>query len=248
MSNDPCNPCEQQIADLDRSIGMMGRLTEMLVAEACHALTDDNASSTSTIATSDYGIHELHREIEERVVAMLGRCVLTVDDTRQAISVLKVAAELDRICDLSHNINKRALIISDETYPKELLTGLRLMAELASEQLHDVLDAYAARDGDRAMAVWRNDHRLDEVYNAVFRQLLTYMMESPRNIGLCAQLLFVAKNLERIGDHTTNIAEPVNYMTRGLPPEGERPKNDLTSSALPKVRGKHEIRDQLDVD
>ena len=235
MPDDHCNPSEQEIANLDSRIGMMGRLTEKLVSEACYALTGNIPPRTSAIMTSDTRIHEMHREIEEQVIAMMVQCEPAAHDSRQAISVLKVAAELDRICDLSENITKRALSISGEAYPKELLTSLRLMFKLASEQLHDVLDAYAARDADRAMAVWRDDHRLDEVYNSVFRQLLTHMMENPRNISICAQLLFVAKNLERIGDHTTNIAEPVNYLTRGALPEGERPKNDLTSSALPKV-------------
>lgn len=248
MPDDPCDPYNEETATLDSKIGMMGRLTEKLVAEACHGLTGDSPTRASAIVAGDSRIHELHREIEEQIIAMMVRCEPATYDSRQAISVLKIAAELDRICDLSENITKRALTISGEHYPKELLTSLRLMGKLASEQLHDVLDAYAARDADRAMAVWRNDHRLDEVYNSVFRQLLTYMMENPRNIGLCAQLLFVAKNLERIGDHTTNIAEPVNDMTRGAPPEGERPKSDLTSSALPKFPSKHEIRDQLDVE
>ena len=133
---------------------------------------------------------------------------------------------------MAKNVAKRALTISGETHPKGLLTGLQHMTDLASQQLKEVLDAYAARDADRALTVWRNDEKLDAVYNSVFRELLTYMMEDPRNIGLCTHLLFVAKNLERIGDHTTNIAETVTYMTLGSFPEGERPKNDITSSTL----------------
>ena len=95
-----------------------------------------------------------------------------------------------------------------------------------------MLDAFAARDAEKAMKVWRDDEKIDALYNSVFRELLTYMMEDPRNIGLCAHLLFIAKNVERIGDHTTNIAETVNYLARGELPAGERPKNDNTSSTL----------------
>ena len=106
------------------------------------------------------------------------------------------------------------------------------MTDLASRQLKDVLDAYAARDADRALAVWHQDEKLDAVYNSVFRELLTYMMEDPRNIGLCTHLLFVAKNLERIGDHTTNIAETVHFLARGTALTDERPKTDVTTSTL----------------
>ena len=106
------------------------------------------------------------------------------------------------------------------------------MVDLALRQLKDVLDAFATRDADKALEVWNNDKNIDALYNSVFRELLTYMMEDPRNIGLCTHLLFIAKNVERIGDHTTNIAETVTYLARGAFPDGERPKNDKTSSTL----------------
>ena len=106
------------------------------------------------------------------------------------------------------------------------------MVDLASRQLKDVLDAFAVRDADKALKVWHDDENIDALYNSVFRELLTYMMEDPRNIGLCTHLLFIAKNVERIGDHTTNIAETVNYLARGALPAGQRPKNDQTSTTL----------------
>jgi phosphate transport system protein len=133
---------------------------------------------------------------------------------------------------LAKNVAKRAVAISGENHPKGLLTGLRHMVDLALRQLKDVLDAYATRNADRAMAVWRKDEKLDAIYNSVFREFLTYMMEDPRNISLCTHLLFVAKNVERIGDHTTNIAETVTYMASGSLPEGQRPKADRTSTTL----------------
>jgi phosphate transport system protein len=106
------------------------------------------------------------------------------------------------------------------------------MVELTSRSLKDVLDAYAARDAEKALKVWSGDKEVDALYNSLFRELLTYMMEDPRNIGLCTHLLFGAKNIERIGDHTTNIAETVHYMARGTPIANERPKDDRTSSTL----------------
>ena len=109
------------------------------------------------------------------------------------------------------------------------------MGELALEQLKDVLDAYIARDADKAMRVWLRDEEIDAMYNSIFRELLTYMMEDPRNIGLCTHLLFGAKNIERIGDHATNIAETVHYLVHGQPIEDERPKGDLTSTTTVQV-------------
>lgn len=223
---------ESELAVLDDKIGQMGGLAEQLVSESFNALAGHNPARAEATVASDATIDLLHKELEEQVIIMIARRQPLANDLRQVISVLKVAGELERIGDLAKNIAKRALAISGENHPKGLLTGLRHMVELASKQLKDVLDAYAARDAERALAVWRTDEKLDAIYNSVFRELLTYMMEDPRNIGLCTHLLFVAKNVERIGDHTTNIAETVTYMTRGSPPEGERPKGDTTSSTL----------------
>lgn len=223
---------EQELATLDAKIGQMGGLAEQLVGESFDALESHNPRRAEATVASDVTIDNLHKEIEEQVVSMIARRQPMADDLRQVISVLKVAGELERIGDLAKNVAKRALAVSGENHPKGLLTGLRHMVDLASRQLKDVLDAFAARDVDRALAVWRKDEKLDAVYNSVFRELLTYMMEDPRNIGLCTHLLFVAKNVERIGDHSTNIAETVTYMARGEAPRGDRPKGDTTSSTL----------------
>ena len=223
---------EQELMILDTKIGQMGGLAEQLVAESFSALESHNPKRAAATVASDATIDRLHRELEEQVIVMIARRQPMANDLRQIISVLKVAGELERIGDLAKNIAKRALAISGENHPKGLLTGLGHMVELAARQLKDVLDAYAARDAQRALNVWHQDEKLDAVYNSVFRELLTYMMEDPRNIGLCTHLLFVAKNLERIGDHSTNIAETVTYVASGQMPEGDRPKYDLTSSTL----------------
>jgi phosphate transport system protein len=223
---------EQELALLDGKISQMGGLAEELVGEAFDSLASHNPARAQATIASDATIDLLHRELEEQVILMIARRQPVANDLRQIISVLKVAGELERVGDLAKNVAKRAQTVSGEAHPKGLLTGLQHMTDLATRQLKDVLDAYSARDAERALVVWRRDENLDAVYNSVFRELLTYMMEDPRNIGLCTHLLFVAKNLERIGDHTTNIAETITYMTRGSLPEGERPKNDITSSTL----------------
>jgi phosphate transport system protein len=130
-------------------------------------------------------------------------------------------------------IAKRALAVAGENHPKPLMAGLGHMTDLAMRQLKVVLDALSYRDADKALAVWRSDASLDALYNSVFRELLTYMMEDPRNIGLCTHLLFGAKNIERIGDHTTNIAENVVFLVTGKALTDDRPKSDDTSSVVP---------------
>ena len=223
---------ENELSLLDRKIGQMGGLAEMILGDAFEALEQRNPSRAAAAVASDSSIDQLQLELEERVVVTIAKRQPMANDLRQIMAVLKVAADLERIGDYAKNIGKRAVAVAGESQPKTLLTGLRHMVELASKQLRDVLDAFAARDADKAMKVWRDDEKIDALYNSVFRELLTYMMEDPRNIGLCTHLLFIAKNVERIGDHTTNIAETVNYLARGELPAGERPKNDRTSSTL----------------
>src|SRR6476646_11437561 len=163
---------------------------------------------------------------------MIARRQPLADDLRRVLAALRIAGDLARIGDLAKNIAKRALAIATESHPKPLMTGLRHIGELALAQLKDVLDAYSARDANRALAVWRNDEKIDAMYNSLFRELLTYMMEDPRNIGISTHLLFGAKNIERVGDHTTNIAETVHFLVRGFNITDDRPKDDQTSSTL----------------
>jgi phosphate transport system protein len=145
---------------------------------------------------------------------------------------IRVSADIERIGDLAKNTAKRTHAIS-EALPRRLSTGLARMGKMAQAQLKDVLDAYARRDDAAAMAVWRSDEDLDALYNSIFRELLTYMMEDPRNISLCTHLLFGAKNLERIGDHTTNIAENIHYLIHGKTISEGRPKKDITAMMNP---------------
>lgn len=221
---------QEELALLDRRIAQMGGLAEDALGQAFDALEKRDPRLAEAVIASDKAIDRLEREVDEQVVTMIALRQPLADDLRQVIAALRITSDLERIGDLAKNTAKRALAISQEPYPKPLMSGLRNMVDRALRQLKDVLDAYAERNSELALAVWRADEQIDAMYNSVFRELLTYMMEDPRNIGLCTHLLFGAKNIERIGDHTTNIAEIVHYLVHGEPITDDRPKGDQTSS------------------
>jgi phosphate transport system protein len=221
---------EDELAGLDAKIAQMGGLAEELLGEAFEALERRDPTLAESVIGRDKAIDKLDRELEEASIVMIARRQPMALDLRQITTVMKLASELERIGDLAKNIAKRALAVSEQAPPKSLIVGIRHMVETALRQLKDVLDAFTQRDADKALAVWRRDEELDAMYNSVFRELLTYMMEDPRNIGLCTHLLFGAKNIERIGDHATNIAEMVHYLVTGVVLSDERPKGDVTST------------------
>ncbi len=223
---------EDELTLLDNRIAQMGGLVERLLGQSFDALNRRDPKLAEAAIASDKAIDVLQREIDDHAVLVIAKRQPVADDLRHIMAGLKIAADLERIGDFAKNIAKRALAIAGESHPKPLLLGLGHMVELALRQLKDALDAFAERDADKALAVWRNDEQLDAMYNSLFRELLTYMMEDPRNIGLSTHLLFGAKNLERIGDHTTNIAETVHYLVHGTAITDDRPKGDTTSSTL----------------
>jgi phosphate transport system protein len=223
---------EGELTLLDKKIAQMGGLAESILGQAFDALERRDPRLAEVAVQSDKAIDSLQLEIEEMAISMIARRQPMADDLRHIMAALHITRDLERIGDHAKNIAKRALAIANEQYPKPLMSGLRHMVERALRQLKDVLDAYSERNAELALAVWRADEQIDAMYNSVFRELLTYMMEDPRNIGLCTHLLFGAKNLERIGDHTTNIAETVHYLVHGVPLVDDRPKGDNTSSTL----------------
>jgi len=223
---------EDDLAGLDKRLAHMGGLVERLLGQSFESLNRRDPKLASASIANDKAIDALQREIEDTAIVMIARRQPVADDLRHILAGLKIAADLERIGDFSKNIAKRALAIAGESHPRPLVVGLGHMVELALRQLKDVLDAYSERDADKALAVWRHDEQLDAMYNSLFRELLTYMMEDPRNIGLSTHLLFGAKNLERIGDHVTNIAETVHYLVHGAAIVDDRPKRDDTSSSL----------------
>lgn len=223
---------EDEFTQLDKRIAQMGGLAEHSLGQAFHALERRDPNLAETVVKSDRAIDTMQREIEAFVISIIARRQPMAVDLRHLVGALRIVSELERIGDLAKNIAKRALAIVSESHPKPLMTGLRHMAELALAQLKTVLDAYAARDAEKAVSVWRSDEQIDAMYNSIFRELLTHMMEDPRNIGLATHLLFGAKNIERVGDHTTNIAETVYFLVTGTNIGDERPKGDDTSSTL----------------
>jgi phosphate transport system protein len=223
---------EEELALLDKKIAHMGGLAEHILAQSFDAIERRDPKLAEQVVKADKQVDQLEREIEEQVISMIARRQPLANDLRHVMAALRITGDLERIGDLAKNIAKRALAIAHESHPKPLMTGLRHMGDLALEQLKEVLDAYAARNADRALAVWRSDEQIDSMYNSLFRELLTYMMEDPRSIGLSTHLLFGAKNIERVGDHTTNIAETVHFLVRGVNITNDRPKSDETSSTL----------------
>jgi phosphate transport system protein len=221
---------EEELASLNNKIAKMGGLAEQVLGQSIDSLQGRDPELAGNTIQQDEIIDALEQEIEEQAIVMIARRQPLAYDLRQIMAALRISSDLERIGDLGKNIAKRALAVVGEQQPTQLMLGLRHMGELALEQLKEVLDAFIERDADRALKVWYKDEDIDAMYNSLFRELLTYMMEDPRNIGLCTHLLFGAKNIERIGDHATNIAETVYFLVHGTPITDERPKGDNTSS------------------
>src|SRR5947209_14821918 len=219
------------LQDLARLVAEMGGLAEKQIAESVDALARRDANLAQRVVALDPTIDALQREIEERAILTIARRQPMAVDLREIVGALRVSNDLERIGDLAKNIAKRVIALGTPAYPNQVIRGVQHMAELVLAQLKEVLDAYARQDVAKALAVWRGDEAVDAVNNSLFRELLTYMMEDPRNITFCTHLLFCAKNIERMGDHATNIAETVHYIVEGRSLPDERPKSDLTSFA-----------------
>lgn len=223
---------EDELFQLDHLIAEMGGLAEENLGLAFDALLRRDPELAGNVVRRDGRIDEVENEIDALVIEMIAAREPKAENLRHIMTALKIAGDLERIGDLAKNIAKRALAIAGEPHPKPLMTGLGHIIELALRQLKNVLDAYAARDPAMALAVWRADSQIDAMYNSLFRELLTHMMEDPRNIGTATHLLFGAKNIERVGDHTTNIAENVHFLATGRSLSEDRPKGDDTALTL----------------
>jgi phosphate transport system protein len=224
MTDHTVKAFDKDLAELGAKIAEMGGLTEKMLTDAIDALLRlDLDLARATIAT-DPRVDALEREVEERAVLTLARRQPMGIDLREIVAAMRIASDLERVGDLAKNIAKRTLILQQEQRMPRALVGLRHMGQLAALQLKDVLDAYAQRDLERAKGVWNRDAEIDALDDSIFRELLTFMMEDPRNISPCTHLLFCSKNVERVGDHTTNIAETVHYIVTGTSLPVERPK------------------------
>ena len=222
---------DADLQDLARLVAEMGGLAEKEIGDALDALSNRDTALAQRAIAIDARIDALQREIEEKAILTIARRQPMAVDLRDIVGALRVSNDLERIGDLAKNIAKRVSAIEGDIQLQKIMRGVEHMAELVLAQIKDVLDSFARRDTVKALAVWRGDEEIDAVNNSLFRELLTYMMEDPRNISLCIHLLFCAKNIERMGDHATNIAETVYYMVEGRPLADERPKGDTTASA-----------------
>jgi phosphate transport system protein len=221
---------DADLQDLGRMIAEMGGLAERQIGDAVDALNRHDAALAGTIIVTDARIDALQREIEEKAILTIARRQPLAVDLREIVGALRVSNDLERIGDLAKNIAKRVEVVAGELNLQKVMRGVEHMTEMVLAQIKDVLDAYARRDVAKAVRVWRSDGEIDAVNNSLFRELLTYMMEDPRNISVCIHLLFCAKNIERMGDHATNIAETIHYMVEGQLLTDERPKGDTTAS------------------
>jgi phosphate transport system protein len=209
----------------------MGGIAEKMLVDSIAALVRHDKGLAQTVIASDARLDVLQRDVEENAILTIARRQPLAVDLRETISAIRVSGDVERIGDLAKNIGKRALAIGDDFQPQKIVVGLQHMGDLVLGQLKDVLDAYAQKDTAKALDVWKRDGAIDALYTSLFRELLTYMMEDPRNISFCTHLLFCAKNIERIGDHTTNIAETVHYLVTAETLAIDRPKNDRSIDA-----------------
>ena len=236
MSEHTIKAFDTELQELVRKVAEMGGLAERQITDAVAALIKRDTPQAERVMAIDTNIDALQREIEEKGILIIARRQPMAVDLREVVGALRVSNDLERIGDLAKNIAKRVVVLDGEFRPNKVFRGVEHMTDLVLAQLKQVLDSYVRRDVAMAIEVWRNDEAIDAVNNSLFRELLTYMMEDPRNITFCTHLLFCAKNIERMGDHATNIAETVHYIVEGRSLPDERPKSDLTSFARVPLR------------
>lgn len=221
---------DEELKYLTRRISEMGGTAEQMVGDSVRALVNTDQALAQKVISEDVVLDSAERQINEKAILTIAKRQPMAADLREIMGAIRIAAELERVGDLGKNNAKRVIAVQGSGIPRKLARGLEHLAELALMQLKEVLDVYASRNIDKAREIRERDDEIDAIYTSLFRELLTYMMEDPRNITPCTHLLFCAKNIERIGDHATNIAETIFYMATGSQPEGERPKDDHTTS------------------
>ena len=222
---------DEDLKRLNNVIAEMGGLAEAQLSRAIDCLVRRNSELATQVVQDDKRIDALETEVGQMTVRMLALRQPMAQDLREVVAAIKIASDIERIGDYAKNIAKRALQLN-QLGPLRPVSSIPRMGRLAQQIVKDVLDAYVEKDAALALAAWRRDEEIDDLYTSLFRELLTYMMEDPRNIGPSTHLLFIAKNIERIGDHATNIAETVHFLALGRSIEETRPKGDTTNVAL----------------
>ena len=225
---------DKDLHQVGRKIAEMGQLDAKQIDDAIEALIKRDTSLAKRVISTDDRVDELQREIEEKVVATIARRQPMAVDLRELVGALRISNDLERVGDLAENIAKRVLLLTGELRVNEVVLQLRHMVDLARDRLTRVLQGYEHRDVAAAVDIWRKDQEIDALNTGLFRELITFMMEDPRSITFCTHMLFCAKNIERMGDHVTNIAETIYYVLEGRQITEQRPKADVTSrEALP---------------
>ena len=222
---------DQELQRLRNLMTEMGGMVESQVALATQAILNSDTAVATRAVELDLAVDRQEREAETMVIRMLALRQPVANDLRQIVAAMKITAALERIGDYAKNIARRSIVLGQFSLPFSL-TGVANMSRLVQENLKLIIDAIGENDAQKAIQVWQSDMAIDEIYNSIFRELITYMMEDARNITPCAHLLFIAKNLERIGDHATNIAEHVHYAVTGDVLTDERPKSDGSAYAV----------------
>jgi phosphate transport system protein len=231
---------DQDLDQLAREIVDMGHLVQKQVAGSINALAQHEVETAREVMANREAVDALHRQIQEKGIVTIARRQPVADDLREIVGASRIAHDLEHIGDLAEGIAKRVATADDTFRPTDVMLGIEHMGELVLGQLEQVLDSYINRDAAKALEVWRNDVQVDSVNSSLFRELLTYMMEDPHSIGRCAELLLSIKNIERMGDHATNVAESVYYIVEGRPIPDERPKGDTTRIAAVPLAAKPE--------
>jgi phosphate transport system protein len=224
---------DEELRRLSNTIVEMGGLAESQLTMAIEAVVERDSERAARVVADDAEVDRLEREVDNLGLRVLALRQPVARDLREVFAALRIASDLERICDYAANVAKRSIALN-QSPPVQPVYALPRMAQLAQLLVKDVIDAYVGHDADKAYSVWIRDRELDEMYASLFRELLTYMMEDPRSISACTHLLFMAKNIERIGDHATNIAENLYYLVNGTPLEEARPKGDDSSLAVVK--------------
>jgi phosphate transport system protein len=221
---------DRDLQDIQAQIMKMGGLVEMAILDAAEALASRDQEKAQEVRAKDKAVDLLEEQINDDAAQLIALRAPTAIDLRLVLSVLKISANLERIGDYAKNMAKRTSVLAQLPVIEEAHVSLRRMAREVQLMLKDALDAYIQRDATLAMDVIERDRDIDQLYNALFREFLTFMLEDPRNISACMHLHFIAKNTERMGDHVTAIAEQVVYLVTGEKPEDARDKGDVTST------------------
>jgi phosphate transport system protein len=222
---------DEELKFLSKRIAAMGGHAERMVEQAVAALVNADHGLAQKVIQDDLVLDEGQREIDDKAIIIIARRQPMATDLREIVGAIRISADIERVGDLGKNVAKRVASV-DGRQPNSLFRGLEALANLALTQLKEVLDVYASRSVERIGFVRDRDDQIDAMYTSLFRELLTYMMEDPRNITPCTHLLFCAKNIERIGDHATNIAETIYYIVTGDQMPADRPKGDKTDKVV----------------